>query len=1249
MGKSEPYKMLPFQAASHSRLKLQEAHLATELPRETSTSSLCEGILDLLRFKSPLEPFAPTLNDTRVSFPSTLDNSTHDAVGERVAREDLKLSEDLKVLLDALAQEFAVEYRAAVADPFVQHQARSVMREAHRPLHRSLIPYLIEAASADLEFSALSQKERDGLVQRFLEHGEDSHTVAVSFDACNASHAQDFWDRLRELHRFIETDVAFSAKLEAFACLEACHVLYQRNPNLSLVLERCAGLGEALLGPMVVQCGAEVDLAGLLSLEVLFASRAVTQRYDERLVHIYRRSVEAQVERLFVNSNRECLEISRDGRRQKQLPTWQRLEQEVDSSDASGAREAWERLSRNPYLVAVTSLYGSHYERVREMFFAYCSVAPHFESSPLKGKARACVETVDQSFIGQMVAPLIDKLPQPLAQKVARKGLVPPTHISLLHEPLFWALDRSFALRLDLTDAREARTIMLHAIVEQFGEVPYRYSKCIYDRIYGSYFELLGEIDWMVDLLPSAQEFWRNVTGRPKREDIFHEGLNHAVRAGRAETSYGIETIAFGHFLLLLAAFPEYAVEATDLVSAIHARISLRVECERPTKEMLALRGYSAAHQSARQVEKELHNTVLGTVVALYLVADATRQGRSLAEAKFCSAFESRWLSVHELLDNLKEHSGPHRIDTLERWAFNIFTPMAFWDSMYVGLHKIGYQEPACYQYIRAFIEPAVFKGKGDPWPTGSAPLKFSFEDWPCFSPASKHRPAADEIAIAICALLFYKDSRSVELFERFSKLMKSLNDPDWTKHISLSYAVVLYVTFLELYQDEPSHRREASHNDHIFRQMLIGLGSFGSEGDDIRRIEELDSSREPREWLLSHEAEVAQHLVSAPLSFTPHDSLDVLFAASVLGVDSSTTAQEELSVSRIFKAFEAGLLGNKIAPLRSGWVSRNISIVRTRAVSENLAMDLAKEVIDRRLQELELYGIITQPYTQSLSDKLKKFTCSPQYAFYAALESRPRYRRKLHSIAIGKPTRSTLLQFVEAVVEGCSGGKYDDIACVKDPAFVAELKDRLELASLVGAVRGEYEQHEEPQRLKNSSLCIAFRPTRGVLTEFVGHICDTCFTRAHDISLNAPFMTFVPFIKNPEATGKNGVYPRFAGGSLVIEARAVTESGEPENVLLIRGFNPNAGLLKLVRAHDIFEEFADYLQGVAQAQGARYVVIPRESSWGLAFTNRPYSYFHVEGRYFNDPKATRMRILDPEAVMVNSIPVEDVVVVRTV
>jgi hypothetical protein len=127
--------------------------------------------------------------------------------------------------------------------------------------------------------------------------------------------------------------------------------------------------------------------------------------------------------------------------------------------------------------------------------------------------------------------------------------------------------------------------------------------------------------------------------------------------------------------------------------------------------------------------------------------------------------------------------------------------------------------------------------------------------------------------------------------------------------------------------------------------------------------------------------------------------------------------------------------------------------------------------------------------------------------------------------------------------------------------------------------------------------------PTRGVLTEFSGHIADACWASKYS-SILKEFPNFTPVIirQNPETK-----YERLAGAFMLIE----TESKNGEPLLVIRGFNPIENLINSLSVKDFYDKVVGYVKSLAEKENRKVAIVIDGHSGGSA-SNRPVLFKYL-------------------------------------
>ncbi len=127
--------------------------------------------------------------------------------------------------------------------------------------------------------------------------------------------------------------------------------------------------------------------------------------------------------------------------------------------------------------------------------------------------------------------------------------------------------------------------------------------------------------------------------------------------------------------------------------------------------------------------------------------------------------------------------------------------------------------------------------------------------------------------------------------------------------------------------------------------------------------------------------------------------------------------------------------------------------------------------------------------------------------------------------------------------------------------------------------------------------------PTRGVLTEFSGHIADACWASKYS-SILKEFPNFTPVIirQNPETK-----YERLAGAFMLIETKS--KNGEP--LLVIRGFNPIENLINSLSVKDFYDKVIGYVKSLAEKENRKVAIVIDDHSGGSA-SNRPVLFKYL-------------------------------------
>ncbi len=135
-------------------------------------------------------------------------------------------------------------------------------------------------------------------------------------------------------------------------------------------------------------------------------------------------------------------------------------------------------------------------------------------------------------------------------------------------------------------------------------------------------------------------------------------------------------------------------------------------------------------------------------------------------------------------------------------------------------------------------------------------------------------------------------------------------------------------------------------------------------------------------------------------------------------------------------------------------------------------------------------------------------------------------------------------------------------------------------------------------------NMDMEFIPQRNILTELSGHIADACWAEKYDsIVKDFPNFTSLTMVQNP---GKQS--ERLAGAGMLIE----TESIDGEQLLIIRGLNPQENVINQLDVNDFYQNLISYLNKIAR-KGERKLAIVIDENSGGASSNRPVLFDYLK------------------------------------
>ncbi len=276
--------------------------------------------------------------------------------------------------------------------------------------------------------------------------------------------------------------------------------------------------------------------------------------------------------------------------------------------------------------------------------------------------------------------------------------------------------------------------------------------------------------------------------------------------------------------------------------------------------------------------------------------------------------------------------------------------------------------------------------------------------------------------------------------------------------------------------------------------------------------------------------------------------------------------------------------------------------VSKLKEKSDKMPNPKAKEGIGRKIKSLESINIRSLKDFQdnfSVLAKAKDFNeLLRQTVFLMGFaKNRQSLDRDLDSINLDKPELddiSWVLNFSDHITNQETMRKY--FTDSNSAKLFNEIISTKAITEEMAVLQGQGDSKE--------STKLQFIPTRGILTEFSGHIADACWASKYKSMLKSlPNFTSVIIRQNPETK-----FERLAGAFMLIE----TESKEGEPLLVIRGFNPIENMINSVSVEDFYEKASEYIKELASKAGRKAaVVIDHEPA--KAATNRPLLFKHLD------------------------------------
>ena len=417
------------------------------------------------------------------------------------------------------------------------------------------------------------------------------------------------------------------------------------------------------------------------------------------------------------------------------------------------------------------------------------------------------------------------------------------------------------------------------------------------------------------------------------------------------------------------------------------------------------------------------------------------------------------------------------------------------------------------------------------------------------------------------------------ELQERFANFKKEVISEDFNPKILLQEDnKSLYVPYFQSYV-RYEEARWGKKDDENFIETINNYVEYKNK----RELKELNPNFTPSQELLivkSDEGARANH------QFNEH----FLNRFSVL-INSIKKAknlyQEKFPLSKLVEKIEE---------------SRKSLILELKEKSDQMPNPQAREGVGRKIKGLEGVNI------RSIKDFQENFSVLAgnkefnellrQVVFLISFsKNKQSLDFDLDSINLDKPKlddMSWALDFVDHITNQETMDKY-----------FTDKKSKKMFNEIISAqaISDELVLLQEQGGESTSTTKLQLVPTRGILTEFSGHIADACWASKYDsIAKELPNFTSVIIRQNPD-----NKFERLAGALMLIE----TESKDGERLLVIRGFNPIENLINSLSVKDFYNKTAEYLKSLAEKDNRKLAIVIDDHAGGSA-TNRKVLFSHL-------------------------------------
>lgn len=417
------------------------------------------------------------------------------------------------------------------------------------------------------------------------------------------------------------------------------------------------------------------------------------------------------------------------------------------------------------------------------------------------------------------------------------------------------------------------------------------------------------------------------------------------------------------------------------------------------------------------------------------------------------------------------------------------------------------------------------------------------------------------------------------ELQERFTEFKKEIISEDFNSEVLLQGDNnSLYLPYFQSYI-RLQEARWGTKDDESFKNIIINYVNHKNAGE----IKGLNRNFRPSSELL-----IAKSDTSGRENHQFNEHFLNRFSVLVGSVKAAKKLyQEKFPLSNLVEKIEA---------------KRLELIKELKEKSNNMPNPMAREGINQKINLLESINIRDLKDFQNNFSVLasnKKFNELLRQTVF--LMSFARNKQSLNfdldNIDLDKPNISDMswvLDFIDHITNQETMSKYfTDKKAKKMFNEIISTQAISEEMALLQDVGGQSKDVSKIQLI----------PTRGVLTEFSGHIADACWASKYS-SILKEFPNFTPVIirQNPETK-----YERLAGAFMLIE----TESKNGEPLLVIRGFNPIENLINSLSVKDFYDKVIGYVKSLAEKENRKVAIVIDDHSGGSA-SNRPVLFKYL-------------------------------------